>query len=67
MDKKPALAVMIGLGKPKGSESKDSGSSESMSDDDDELDAVVDELADAIVSGDKDAMKEALKAFKECC
>ena len=56
---------MIGLGKPKGSAPKDAYSSGSLPEDD-EMDAVTDELADAILSKDKEAIKEALKAFKEC-
>lgn len=65
MEKKPSLAVMIGLGKPKGSAPKDADSSGSLPEDD-EMDIVADELADAILSKDKEAIKEALKAFKEC-
>ena len=65
---KPGLALMIGLGKPKHAP-PDSSSDVGMSDDDDEsgeMDVILDELADAILSKDKEGIKQGLKALKEC-
>lgn len=65
----PALGIVIGMGKKPHGMSGDE-SSEDMSEGDDEyseeLTDVADELADAILSKDKDAIVSALKSFKAC-
>lgn len=66
--KVPALGILIGMGKkPHGM--MDDESSEDMGGDDEyseELTDVADELADAILSKDKEAIVSALKSFKAC-
>ncbi|HOM56129.1 MAG TPA: hypothetical protein PLG27_00095 [Candidatus Latescibacteria bacterium] len=68
--KVPALGILIGMGKKPHGMMNDDDSSESMDSGDDEyseeLSDVADELADAILSKDKDAIVSALKSFKAC-
>ena len=64
--KKPGLALVIGMGKgPKAkAEEKAPDSSEEM--ESAESDTALEEMFEAIKSGDLEAFKDAAKAFKSC-
>lgn len=66
--KVPALGILIGMGK-KPHDMADDDSSEDVDGGDEyseELSDVADELADAILLKDRDAIVSALKSFKAC-
>lgn len=62
--KKPGLALVIGMGKgPKAKEEAEDSSEEMESG---ETDTALEEMFEAIKSGDLEAFKDAAKAFKSC-
>ncbi len=60
--KKPGLALVVGMGKPKAAPEAEEGESEESG----EFDVAAGELFEAIKSGDEDAFKAALRAVKSC-
>ena len=60
---KDKLAILIAGLKPKGAHGDEEEGSSSY---DDELDRCIDDLADAIVGGDKDGIKHGLHALHDC-
>lgn len=68
--KKPSLAVVIGMGKPKGKPSDGDDmddAEESESSDDVELEAAASEVRQALKGDDDMELARALKAFMDCC
>lgn len=69
--KKPVLAIALGFGKKKDdSEKSDRPSSPEMESEEESVDGedmALDELWDAIKGGDKEAFKEAIRSWKDCC
>ena len=71
--KKPVLAIALGFGKKKGSsdsEESDTPPSSKIESEEEDVsgeDMALDELWDAIKSGDKEAFKEAIRSWRDCC
>jgi hypothetical protein len=64
--KKPGLALVIGMGKGKATDEAEEAPSSSKEVESGETDVALEEMFEAIKSGDLEAFKDAAKAFKSC-